>query len=101
MKVDQGFLMALMELFASGDVSAARQVALFEADCALAETSLCDDAAQSSANEQKHFYDLLHFSPLKVGRCSAVFLFVCLFENCLFVVYSALHVAEQLLIRLH
>ena len=82
MKVDQGFLMALMELFASGDVSAARQVALFEADCALAETSLCDDAAQSSANEQKHFYDLLHFSPLKVG---AVCLLVCLFIRKLFI----------------
>jgi len=65
-KVDQGFLNALISLFASGSMTEEEQLAQFKADVKMLETELKDDAAKASAGEQKNYYDILHFSPLKV-----------------------------------
>lgn len=66
-KVDQGFINALIMLFASGEIDEEAQKAAFKEDCNMINTNLMSDAAKSSANEQKNFYDMLHFSPLKVS----------------------------------
>ena len=66
-KVDMGFINALISLFASGEVDEEAMKAAFHEDCKMVDKDLMSDAAKSSADEQKNFYDILHFSPLKVG----------------------------------
>jgi len=65
-KVDQGFIGAMLALFASGTVDETQQLVAFKQDCALISQSLLDDAIQTSSSDLKNFYDMLHFSPLKV-----------------------------------
>ena len=67
-QVDQGFLNAILGLFSSEQVKDEEELKFFEADCEMIETSLMVDANQTSESEQKHFYDNLHFSPLKVSE---------------------------------
>ena len=43
-----------------------RNLLFFQAECLLQLAPLKEDAAKSSAGEHKHYYDMLHFSPLKV-----------------------------------
>jgi len=69
-KVDQGFIGAMLALFASGTVDETQQQVAFKQDCALISKSLLDDAIQTSSSDLKNFYDMLHFSPLKVPPTS-------------------------------
>ena len=65
-KVDQGFINALANFFSTGKISKEQEKLAFVADCDLVKSELMTLAVQSSAQEQKHYYDQLHFSPLKV-----------------------------------
>jgi len=65
-KVDQGFLNALLAMFAAGEVDEIQRKAAFTADCDLVNRTLLDDAILTSATVVKNFYDILHFSPLKI-----------------------------------
>ncbi|ELU14385.1 hypothetical protein CAPTEDRAFT_224867 [Capitella teleta] len=65
-KVDQGFINALILMFASGEVDEQAQKTAFKADCDMINVDLMSETAQSSASEQKNYYDMLHFSPLKI-----------------------------------
>ncbi|XP_048251088.1 vacuolar protein sorting-associated protein 13A-like isoform X4 [Haliotis rufescens] len=66
-KVDQGFLNALLELFASGEpVSREQETKEFEADVKKTDAKLMDVVGLSLAEEQKNFYDYLHLSPIKI-----------------------------------
>ena len=74
-KVDQGFLNAVLTLFSSGEVDEDTERQLMKADMAVVERPLMDYAVQSTADEQKHFYDMLHVSPLKVTHPTYLVLF--------------------------
>ena len=67
-KVDQGFLVAVLAMF---ELSAAdeesRRLAAFQRDCEVVAQSLMDDMVHTTAGTTKNFYDMLHFSPLKVS----------------------------------
>ena len=67
-KVDQGFLVAVLSMF---DVSASdeesRRLVAFLSDCQVVDRSLMDDMVHTTADTVKNFYDMLHFSPLKVS----------------------------------
>lgn len=69
-KVDQGFIGAMLALFASGTIDETQQLVAFRQDCELVSKSLLDESIQSSSSELKNFYDMLHFSPLKVQPMS-------------------------------
>jgi len=66
-KVDQGFLVAVLSMF---DVSTAdkesRRLIAFQRDCEVVDWSLMDDMVCTTPDTIKNFYDMLHFSPLKV-----------------------------------
>ena len=66
-KVDQGFLNALVSLFASEALSEEAEYDLFKKDCEYIKTPLVDETSKTETAEQKNFYDELHFSPLKVS----------------------------------
>ena len=66
-KVDQGFLNALVALFASEALSEEAEYDLFRKDCGYIKTPLIDETSKTETAEQKNFYDELHFSPLKVN----------------------------------
>jgi vacuolar protein sorting-associated protein 13A/C len=70
-KVDQIFLNAVIAMFASAEADETQELQLFKTDCKQMESKLMDYAVQSSAEEQKHFYDILHFSPLKVSHAKS------------------------------
>ena len=66
--MDQLFLGSLIVLFGGGleeDLEAERL--RFQTDIQQANLQLEDLTVKSSADEQKHFFDELHFSPLKVN----------------------------------
>lgn len=69
-KVDQGFLNAIISLFSSGAADEAQQLVAFKQECALVNSSLTMSTSSTSASNIKHFYDILHFSPLKVCNMS-------------------------------
>ncbi|KAK7482167.1 hypothetical protein BaRGS_00026632, partial [Batillaria attramentaria] len=65
--VDQGFLLAIMELFAANEPLPRQQETVqFNEDVAQTEKTLFEVAGLSLAEDQKNFYDYLHFSPIKV-----------------------------------
>jgi len=66
-KVDQGFLLAVLSMFETiaADEEGHRLVA-FHRDCEVVTHSLMDDMVHTTADTAKNFYDMLHFSPLKV-----------------------------------
>ncbi|XP_021375808.1 vacuolar protein sorting-associated protein 13A-like isoform X2 [Mizuhopecten yessoensis] len=67
LKVDQGFLNNIIDLFSSSqDVSREQETALFLVDCEKVKVKLMDEVGLSLADEQKNFYDYLHFSPIKI-----------------------------------
>ncbi len=66
-QVDQGFLNALISLFASEALSDEAELALFKEDIKYVQTKLIDETSKTETAEQKNFYDILHFSPLKVS----------------------------------
>ena len=77
LKVDQGFINAMMAMFASSETTDEDERRFFDADLERTRKALVEDLRESSANEQKHFYDMLHFSPLKVSFLESIF-FYCL-----------------------
>ena len=70
MKVDQGFLMAVLALFSSGEASEEQKMLDFHKDCEMVDQSLMEDTVQSATAGIRHFYDELHCSPIKVTRTS-------------------------------
>nr|KAG5695916.1 hypothetical protein BaRGS_017354 [Batillaria attramentaria] len=65
--VDQGFLNAILQLFAANEPLPREQETIqFKEDVGKTEKTLIDVAGLSLAEEQKNFYDYLHFSPIKV-----------------------------------
>ncbi|GLH16639.1 Vacuolar protein sorting-associated protein 13A-like Protein [Gryllus bimaculatus] len=64
-KVDIGFINALLQ-FIEADVSDEDEQMRFEEDCKVMNEPLKAHASLMSSAEQKNFYDLLHFSPLKL-----------------------------------
>ncbi|XP_060080495.1 intermembrane lipid transfer protein VPS13A-like [Ylistrum balloti] len=67
LKVDQGFLNNIIDLFSSSqDISREQETAQFLIDCDKVKVKLMDEVGLSLADEQKNFYDYLHFSPIKI-----------------------------------
>jgi len=67
-KVDQGFLIAVLSMFETLTADEeSRRLAAFQRDCQLVDLSLKDNVAHTTVDSVKNFYDMLHFSPLKVS----------------------------------
>jgi len=72
-KVDQGFLLAMLSMFEMSTVDEeSRRLVAFQRDCEVVDRSLMDDMVHTTAGTAKNFYDMLHFSPLKVCHCCSV-----------------------------
>lgn len=65
-KVDLGFVNAIVNLMENAEYSEDDQKQLFLTDMRLVDEALYSHASSQSLQEQKSFYDLLHFSPLKI-----------------------------------
>ncbi|KAL3884630.1 hypothetical protein ACJMK2_024757 [Sinanodonta woodiana] len=66
-KVDQGFLNSILELFSvDAPVSREQETEQFGLDCDKVKLALMDTMGISLAQTQKSFYDYLHLSPLKI-----------------------------------
>ena len=65
-KLDTQFVNALIDVAIREKESEEQKRERFKADMATVHTQLLDFAEQSSSDEQRHFYDNLHISPLKV-----------------------------------
>ncbi|CAD6244856.1 GSCOCG00013505001-RA-CDS [Cotesia congregata] len=65
-KVDIGFINALMTFFEANEVNDAEETRLFAVDMKLVDEPLMYHVAMITTAEQKNFFDLLHFSPLKI-----------------------------------
>ena len=69
LKLDQGFTNALLALFSGEkETEEAIQFQFTEVDLKSIDSMLIDFAMQSGSDEQKHFFDSLHVSPLKVRQ---------------------------------
>ena len=73
LKVDQGFINAMMAMFASSELTDEDERNQFNGDVETTRKALEDNMQQTTANEQKHFYDMLHFSPLKVNTSTTCY----------------------------
>ncbi|XP_014471667.1 PREDICTED: vacuolar protein sorting-associated protein 13C isoform X2 [Dinoponera quadriceps] len=65
-KVDIVFINAIMGLFEANEVNDAEESALFRSDMELVNEPLMYHVSLITTAEQKNFFDLLHFSPLKI-----------------------------------
>lgn len=65
-KVDQGFINAILALFASDSEGSITGSELYDKDMKTAGMELADLALQTGSSEQKKYYDDIHFSPLKI-----------------------------------
>nr|XP_012230348.1 PREDICTED: vacuolar protein sorting-associated protein 13C isoform X2 [Linepithema humile] len=65
-KVDIVFINAIMGLFEANEVNDAEESALFRTDMKLVNEPLMYHVSLITTAEQKNFFDLLHFSPLKI-----------------------------------
>jgi len=65
-KIDQGFLMAVLGLFSAGEVSDEQMILEFHKDCEAVNQMLMEDTNKSVTAVARHFYDDLHCSPIKV-----------------------------------
>ncbi|XP_044259687.1 vacuolar protein sorting-associated protein 13 isoform X2 [Tribolium madens] len=65
-KVDLGFVNALVDMLQSAEYSDTEEQQLFLKDMSLVDEPLYSHVSTQSLQEQKSFYDLLHFSPLKI-----------------------------------
>ncbi|KAL0119958.1 hypothetical protein PUN28_007968 [Cardiocondyla obscurior] len=65
-KVDIVFINAIMGLFETNEVNDAEESALFRTDMKLVNEPLMYHVSLITTAEQKNFFDLLHFSPLKI-----------------------------------
>ena len=75
MKIDQGFLMAVLAMFSSGEASDEDEIPEFHKDCKAVDQSLMEDTIQSVISEVRHFYDL-SCEPIKVTYCVSLSLLV-------------------------
>ncbi|KAK3093140.1 hypothetical protein FSP39_011676 [Pinctada imbricata] len=67
LKVDQGFLNNVIDLFTpKGEVSREQEVEQMNEDVKKIHTPLLEEVGLSLKEEQKNFYDYLHFSPIKI-----------------------------------
>nr|XP_022907872.1 vacuolar protein sorting-associated protein 13-like [Onthophagus taurus] len=64
--VELGFIMAVSEVFQASEDTLDKQKAYFLLDADLVNKPLYQHVSHQSQHEQKSFYDLLHFSPLKI-----------------------------------
>lgn len=65
-KVDLAFMNALMVLFETDEANEAQESQLFKTDMKLVDEPLLHHVNLITVAEQKNFFDLLHFSPLKI-----------------------------------
>ncbi|KAJ8937448.1 hypothetical protein NQ314_011837 [Rhamnusium bicolor] len=65
-KVDLGFINAIVNLLEQTAVTEEDEKQLFLTDMKLVDEALYAHVSSQSIQEQKSFYDLLHFSPLKI-----------------------------------
>lgn len=65
-KVDIGFINAVMAFFEANKVNDAEESKLFQLDRKLVNEPLMHHVNLITTAEQKNFFDLLHFSPLKI-----------------------------------
>ncbi|XP_012058655.1 PREDICTED: vacuolar protein sorting-associated protein 13C [Atta cephalotes] len=65
-KVDIVFINAIMSLLEANEVNDAEESALFRKDMKLVDEPLMYHVSLITTAEQKNFFDLLHFSPLKI-----------------------------------
>lgn len=65
-KVELGFVNAVMEVLQAEEYTEQEQLAQFREDLKLVDMELYEKVSFQSLKEQKSFYDLLHFSPLKI-----------------------------------
>ena len=65
-KIDQGFLLAVLELFSVNESISRDRDILFNKDIQKIEETLVDIAGLSSGEVQRNIYDYVHFSPLKI-----------------------------------
>lgn len=65
-KVDIGFINAIFKLIEADAVTDEQEAELFQKDCTLVDEPLMSHVSLVSSQEQKNFYDILHFSPLKM-----------------------------------
>ncbi|XP_043267936.1 vacuolar protein sorting-associated protein 13 isoform X2 [Venturia canescens] len=65
-KVDIGFINAIMGFFEADEASEAEESKLFQLDMKLVDEPLLYHVNLITTAEQKNFFDLLHFSPLKI-----------------------------------
>ncbi|XP_076294775.1 vacuolar protein sorting 13C isoform X2 [Lasioglossum baleicum] len=65
-KVDIIFINAIMGLFEANEVNDAEENELFKVDMKLVDEPLMYHVSLITTAEQKNFFDLLHFSPLKI-----------------------------------
>ena len=65
-KLNINFINALIDMAVRDKESEEQVRERFQSDVATVDRQLVEFAAQSSSNEQRHFYDNLHISPLKV-----------------------------------
>ncbi|XP_044002668.1 vacuolar protein sorting-associated protein 13 isoform X3 [Aphidius gifuensis] len=65
-KVDIGFINALMAFFEANQVNEIEEKKLFQKDMKLVDEPLLYHVNLITTAEQKNFFDLLHFSPLKI-----------------------------------
>ncbi|XP_023289292.1 vacuolar protein sorting-associated protein 13 isoform X2 [Orussus abietinus] len=65
-KVDIAFLNAIIGFFEADEVNEAEESKLFQTDMKLVDEPLMFHVDQVRTAEQKNFFDLLHFSPLKI-----------------------------------
>ena len=77
MKIDQGFLMAILAMFSSGEASDEDNISEFHKDCKAVDQSLMEDTIQSVTSGVRHFYDDLSCSPIKVTYCISLSPLVC------------------------
>lgn len=65
-KVELGFVNAVMEVLQAAEYTEQEELLQFEEDLKLVDINLYEKVSFQSLQEQKSFYDLLHFSPLKI-----------------------------------
>lgn len=65
-KVELGFVNAVMEVLQAAEYSEQEELQQFQEDLKLVDVELYEKVSFQSLQEQKSFYDLLHFSPLKI-----------------------------------
>lgn len=91
MKIDQGFLMAVLGLFSSGEPSDEQKMLAFRKDCEAVDQTLMEDTNKSVTAVARNFYDELHCSPIKVVYSVDYCLFVTVSVCLIYIVIYVMH----------